>query len=740
MPAFALAALGVLAFEIATRVVSLPPSLFDAPPATTTLVDVRGRTLACLPSKTARAQHPIALTEMGDMLPRVIVALEDHRFYQHSGVDLRATAAAFFGNLRKRRIVFGGSTITQQLIKLASGRTGRSWRAKVYENLAAVHLERLWSKDRILQEYLNRSHYANRQFGPAAAAAAYFHKKPANLTPPEAIYLAGLPQAPTRFNPWRHPDAAAARYRRSLARLAMIGFPAPAQMAGGLELPRVAAFEPPRRLAPHFVDTIRKTPTQFRGGVVRTTLDLDLQHFAEKTLQVHLARLASRHVNEGAIVILDTRTGAVCAMVGSHDYAAPRSGQINGTTSHRSSGSTLKPFLYLRGIDQRQVTAATLLPDTPDAVRAEYIDYDPVNYDKRFWGPVRLREALANSLNVPAVVTLSRVGARNTFLALEDYGFNFARPFSEYGAGLILGNAEIRLLDLTAAFTVFAGEGLAVEPRLLAAAPVRHRFLAAPEAVAIVADILADNGARQKTFGPFSPLAFENHRIPCKSGTSSGFRDAWTVGVTRQHAVGVWMGNFDGRQMEEIAAASGPAPLWHDIVEHLLARGDSSVPPPAPNSRLIQRDVCSLTGFSPCTASPGAIQEWFLAGTEPSEDAARFFHTIGGVTRFVLPANYALWCASRQNYLRAGIAADARLRIVSPAPRATFLIDPHLPRAQQALQLVSSGDPADALNWTVDGESVVPSSGRYFWPLREGTHIVEAESSLGRATTEFTVE
>ena len=224
----------------------------------------------------------------------------------------------------------------------------------------------------------------------------------------------------------------------------------------------------------------------------------------------------------------------------------------------RSSGSTLKPFLYLRAIDERQVTAATILPDTPDAVRAEYIDYDPVNYDKRFWGPVRLREALANSLNVPAVVTLSRVGARKTFLTLEDYGFKFARPFSESGAGLILGNAEIRLLDLTAAFTVFAGDGLAVQPRLLASEPPRHRFLAAPEAVAIVADILADNGARQKTFGPFSPLAFENHRIPCKTGTSSGFRDAWTVGVTREHAVGVWMGNLDGRAMEEIAAASDP--------------------------------------------------------------------------------------------------------------------------------------------------------------------------------------
>ena len=263
---------------------------------------------------------------MGDLLAQVTIAsktiaLEDHRFYTHSGVDLHASSAAFLSNVRRGRLVSGGSTITQQLIKLASGRTGRSWRAKIYENLAAVRLERRWSKDRILQEYLNCSHYGNRLFGPAAAAQAYFHKKPANLTLPEVIYLAGLPQAPSRFNPWRHPEAAAARHRRSLARLAALSFLPPARLARGAEAPQVVAFEPPPRLAPHFVDAVRKTTARLRDGIVATTVDLDLQQFAEKTLAVHLARLATRQVNEAAIVILDTRTGAICAMVGSHDYA-----------------------------------------------------------------------------------------------------------------------------------------------------------------------------------------------------------------------------------------------------------------------------------------------------------------------------------------------------------------------------------------------------------------------------------
>ena len=501
--------LGISVFQIATYVVPLPSALFHPPEDTVSLVDCRGQALATLPSVEAREQRHLRLAEMGRWLPVITVALEDNRFYQHRGVDLRATASAILRNLRAGRIVSGASTITQQLIKIVSKRGRRSWRAKLYEELAAVRLERLWTKDKILEEYLNRSDYGNRRIGPAAAASAYFNKLPKNLTLPEAIYLAGLPQAPTRFNPWRHPEVATDKYHRSLDRLNALAFDTTIPVARMQMPPPLYSHQALLRAAPHFVDAVTTNHLKFSPGVVETTLNLDLQRYVEQLVRIHLANLAPRQVSQAAVIILDANDGAVCAMVGSRGYGAAGAGEINGTMIYRSCGSTLKPFLYLYAIESRVLTAASLLPDTPDAVRAEYIDYDPVNYDKRFWGPVRVREALANSLNVPAVVALSRVGARKMFLNLENCGLKFARSFSEYGAGLILGNAEIRLLDLAAAYTVFAGHGLAVEPRFLRTDPVRHRFIASTEAIAIVADILADNTAREKTFGAFSPLALK---------------------------------------------------------------------------------------------------------------------------------------------------------------------------------------------------------------------------------------
>jgi penicillin-binding protein 1C len=739
----ALAAGALCLLIAAQRMALLPPDLKRPAEGTLELVDCRGRLLASIASPQARAQSPLPLGKMGRWLPAVTVALEDRRFRSHCGVDPYATAAALWRNVCARRMVSGASTITQQVIKLAYGRSDRSWGAKLYENVAALRLERSWSKDRILEEYLNRNCYGNRLVGPAAAARAYFRKRAENLTLPEAIYLAGLPQAPSRFNPWRHPVAAAEKYRRSVQRLATAGFLKPEEATRfGRQCPAIIPNYAEGRRAPHFVDAVLKSGAAPARGRVATTLDLDLQKLVESKLAAHLERLAARHVTHGAVVVIDCRTGGVRAMVGSRSYAASGDGQINGTTIFRSCGSTLKPFLYLRAIADRVLTAATLLPDTQDAVRAEYIDYDPLDYDKRFLGPVRVREALASSLNVPAVVTLSRVGARKAFLALQDCGLRFARPFTEYGAGLILGNAEVRLLDLTAAYTLFSGDGVIAEPRLLASQPSRHRYVAPLEAVAIVGDILSDNEARRKTFGPFSPLAFENHRIPCKTGTSSGFRDACAVGVTAEHAVGVWVGNFDGRPMEEIAAVTGAAPLWHEIVEALLEQGDTSVPPPVESARLTRRAICQLTGLLPVANSPSLVNEWFLAGTEPREDASRYWQQPAGcdAPRLFLPREYTLWCHSAQNYLQAEVAQDAPLRIISPAQNATFLLDPDLPRSQQAIRLLATSSSDQSLTWTVDGQSVPSRNGAYFWPLAVGRHSVQVATITERAQASFTVE
>ena len=266
-------------------------------------------------------------------------------------------------------------------------------------------------------------------------------------------------------------------------------------------------------------------------------------------MRAHLQTLAGGDVSNAAMVVLDNSNGAVRAMVGSADY---KTCQVNGALTPRSSGSTLKPFIYLAAIDRRIITATTLLPDTQDAIREEYADYDPQNYDKRYLGPVRVREALACSLNVPAVVTLGKLGAREGFFDLQKWGFEFPRGIDTYGAGFILGNAEIRLLDLAGAYAGLArGVGTAARPVFL---PTDHpaRRSASPrrEATAIIQDILCDNNARERSFGLQSPLAL-GARVAAKTGTSSGFRDVWTVGFDKDRTVAVWAGNMDGRPMRD---------------------------------------------------------------------------------------------------------------------------------------------------------------------------------------------
>jgi penicillin-binding protein 1C len=707
----------------------LPSALEQSSTGTLTLLDCRGREMAELASAEARTQFPRSLGEMGAWLPRVTVALEDHRFYQHGPVDWRASAAAALHNLRSRRIVSGGSTITQQLVKIARGRTRRSWLAKADETIAAWKLERRWSKEKILADYLNRSSYGNRRLGPEAAARAYFGKSARDLTLPEAVYLAGLPQAPSRFNPWTHPGQAAQKYARSLARLEqlhVIGSETRQLLAHSPPQPR--RFDPPR-WAPHFTDAIAQQNASLHG-VVQTSLDLDLQALAEQFLRAHLAALNRCDISQGAIVILDNNTGAVRAMVGSSDY---RASQINGATLPRSCGSTLKPFVYLRALDRRLFTAASLLPDTSDAIRDEYADYDPQNYNHRYLGPVRLREALACSLNVPAVFALSQLGARQTFFELQKWGFNFPRQLDDYGAGFVLGNAEVRLVDLAGAYATLARRGLAMHAKLLATEHHPMSRIASPEASAIITDILCDNQAREKTFGASSPLTFLE-RVAVKTGTSSGFRDAWTVGFNRDHTVAVWTGNFDGRPMRDTFAVRAASPLWAAIMHELLRRGDRALEPLRESEQLVNREVCARTGMRPSRFTQATIAEWFLKDTEPKQDSACSFTADG---KLLLPREYASWCASSSNTLGAQVRTEAA--ITNPRPNAHYSIDPALPASQQMIELTAA--PEAEAQWFVNGAPVIPQKdGRFFWPLAPGEWKLRLIAPAGTAEEVIFVE
>jgi penicillin-binding protein 1C len=725
-----LAICGVVVFVVAVAIVwwlPIPAELQKPTAGTLTLLDCRGREIAELASPEARAQLPVTLEKMGPWLPRVTVALEDRRFYEHRGIDWHAIAAACTRNLRSGHLLSGASTITQQLVKLATGREQRSWNKKLYEAIIAWKLEHRWSKERILAEYLNRSSYGNRRIGPEAAARAYFEKPARDLTLSQAIFLSGLPQAPTRFNPWRHPEQANRKYGRSLARLVELGVITPDQQSLLASPPKIAHIEP-LRLAPHFVDAVIVRNPGLRGTLT-TTLDLDLQTTIERLVHSHLSALNRHDIRQAAVVVVDNATGAIRAMVGSENYAVS---QINGATLPRSCGSTLKPFVYLDAIDKRQLTAASLLPDTPDAIRDEYADYDPQNYNHHYLGPVRLREALGCSLNVPAVFALSQLGARPAFYLLQKWGFDFPQGLADYGAGFVLGNAETRLVDLAAAYAGLARGGTAMRVKFLAGEHRPVTRIASKEATAIVTDILCDNDARQKSFGPRSPLAFEQ-RIAAKTGTSSGFRDAWTVGFDKEHTVAVWAGNFDGRPMRDTFAVRAATPLWAAVIRELLRR-DHPVDPPGESERLVRREICKATGSLPSRFSQAKLNELFLAGTEPRQDSADYFASDG---KLLLPDAYARWCLSRDNTIGAHVRSD--FRITSPPPNARYEIDPILAPSQQMVELTAAE--ASEVEWFVNNERIFPQQdSRFFWQLAPGEWTLRAVSRFGSAEETVTVE
>lgn len=723
---------------IALFLIPLPATLrtpTQLTPLTSHYVDYHGALIAELPGDDARSHRPIPLSAMGPWVADFTIALEDQRFHHHPGIDPIATARALW----QRR--GGASTLTQQAIKVLTKAHRRTLGTKAKEALLALQWEAQSSKTEILQTYLNHVPYGNRLIGIEAAANAYFAKPAAALTMGEALYLVGIPRAPTRLNPWQHTAAAAHEFEKTCHRLIAAGV-----IDAAPPLPEVQR-NLPQNAAPHFIQQIaselaseaQKKHTQHRGRIP-TTLDLSLQQRTAQWVREHLDLLRRGDITQAAVVVIENESGAIRAMVGSRDFATS---EINGALLFRNAGSTLKPFVYAAGIDRRLFTAATLFPDTPDAARDAYRDYDPHNFVQAHLGPVRLREALGNSLNVPAIVAVRRLGARQAFDAVADWGITFDRPLEKAGAGFILGNVGVRLVDLTSAFAGLARGGVAGPARSLPDALFPLRRIISSETAQIITDILCDNTARLQSFGAHSALAFPV-RIAAKTGTSAHFCDTWTVGFTREHTVGVWIGNFNGRPMAHAASVVSAAPLWRRVIEALLTT-DHPVPP----SAMARTSVCALTGLLPAAHSPATVAELFLPGTAPTTDAKAWFAPDGTP---LLPTEYARWCASQDNHLGARLATTPdQLEIVFPRAEATFILDPHLPPAQQQIEFQAT--PADHLTWTLNGLPLKPpapdtanatkataATGRLLWPLQEGVWELEADNGTTRATRRFTVQ
>lgn len=730
----------------------LPPELAERRPTGLVIVDREDRVVRRLLDGDLRADPPATYAEFPQSLVKATLAAEDARFFSHNGIDFLGVARAVRDALLHRRFVSGASTITQQTVKLYSPPRRRDFRAKLVETFTARRLEMTADKETILADYLNRLPYGNQFTGARAAARGYFGKPLSDLSLAEATLLAGLPNKPTRLNPWKNLDGARRRQLWILARMREERFISEAEFAAALiEEPRLLGGPAQAFHAPHFTDLLLEREAEAvaaakaEGKPIRTTLDLGLQHFVESTVSAELSRLAhqAQEANDlqAAVVVIENATGAILALSGSRSYFGSAAGQINGAWRPRSAGSALKPFTYALALAGGH-DAATLLADTP----IEYITptgaYQPVNFDRRFQGPVSLRHALANSLNVPAVKLLDAIGGPERLHAClaEDLAFTSLAPTAtEYGLGLTLGNAEVRLLELTNGYAALARLGEWRPVRFLGssnplASESEESLVRVFEADAawLVADILSDERARAAAFGLHSPLNLP-FRAAVKTGTSTDFRDSWTVGYTPDHTVGVWVGRFNNRPLKQISGALGAAPIFHRVLAHLhrdLEPRWFETPAGA-----VRAKVDRLNGKRPPAdlALPESRlrEEWFLKGRLPSP-ASKSDYDDAGRTR--LPLAYASWWRGEGNPLKRvafleALAASAPapdFRIVSPLEGTVAFIDPDLPASGARFLLKIAGSGLEEIEWKSASLSVENENGESWLVLQPGEHEIEA--------------
>ncbi len=673
----------------------------------------------------------VPLTSIPVALREGTIAAEDASFYSNPGIDLGAMARSLFLDARLESPAFGGSTITQQLVRTillpANERYQRTLSRKLHEVALALQLSSRMSKNDVLALYLNNVYYGNLAYGAEAAAEAYFGKPVSILDLAQCALLAGIPRSPTLYNPLTSPEAARARRADVLRLMRKDGYitTGQQQLAGAEPLGLAIAGHGP--LAPHFVYYVVSLLEQQyghdaleQGGLqVTTSLDLNLQRQAEAAVQLHVQLLQKDHdVNDGALVAIDPHTGQILAMVGSADYADSRiDGAVNVALAPRQPGSAIKPFTYAaafsRPASSRSVlpmTPATLVNDVPSAFPTrEGIPFEPQNYDLQFHGLVTLRTALANSYNVPAVKVLNHVGLAAMLDVAHAAGITTMNDAHRYGLALTLGGGEVRLLDLTDAYASFAAAGVHHDPVailrvtnsrgtvLYAWQPDSGRRAVSPQVAYLITSILSDNTARTPEFGPDSPLLLDRPAA-AKTGTTTDFHDNWTVGYTPDLAAGVWVGNADNTPMRDVSGIAGAAPIWHDFMEsalvHVPAR-DFAVPP-----GIVHESICPGTGLPPDSKCQESQDEVFIAGTQPHR---------------------ALCCAPQQPVVT----------LNAPPTGSQYQLSPSIPHVYQAVPVdaQSVAVKPGSLEILVDGRVVTVlsgSGGEWMWPMKTGTHRIQA--------------
>ncbi|TAK85309.1 MAG: penicillin-binding protein 1C [Aquabacterium sp.] len=671
----------------------------------TMLLDRQGQPLQAIRTdKTALRGDWATLPQVSPALRTALLLSEDKRFYEHTGVDWQAVGAAAWGNLWNSR-TRGASTVTMQLAGLLDqdlampqgGQQSRSVVAKIGQASTAWRLEHNWRKDQILEAYLNLVGFRGEVVGISALSARLFHKYPSGLDAEEAAIAAALIRSPNAPAARVADRACSVLQEQNLKPDCKTLATYTAQVLASKRNERLNADD---QLAPHLGQRLLAAwpPTTPHPASITTTLDARLQRFARDTLRQHLRELRDRHVEDGAVIVLDNATGEVLAWVGSSGELS-QAADVDGVMAPRQAGSTLKPFLYEIAIEQRWLTAASILDDSPVGLSTSSGLYIPQNYDHAFKGPVSLRTALGSSLNVPAVRTLVMVTPERFAQRLTALGLPLKHNGDFYGYSLALGSAEVTLASLSNAYRALANGGVYAPwraqtvdqnaaPRTTAATSPSAALMN-PAATYIVADILSDREARVPTFGLSNALA-ARYWAAVKTGTSKDMRDNWCVGFSKRFTVGVWVGNANGDPMWDVSGTTGAAPVWRAVMDELHKRHPDQLAhvPSAPPAGLLQQAVRFERQLEPPRS------EWFMAGTEQSD----------------------IHLASQMG--------ASRSMILAPADRTIFALDPDIPiRAQKiSFSLVSGVSPK--WSWRLDGKRLGPAT-HMQWAMWPGPHVLE---------------
>ncbi|TAG48609.1 MAG: penicillin-binding protein 1C [Betaproteobacteria bacterium] len=733
--------------------------------------------------KTVRRSAWVSLDEVSPALIDAVLASEDKRFFDHGGVDLRAAASAAISNFAAGKAQRGASSISMQVAatfdkSLARGSDGRSVTQKFDQAQAAWELERAWSKQQILETYLNTIFFRGELQGIGAASEQLFGKSAHGLNAIESAVLAALIRAPQAqralverracellqgqsrgedcpriayaIDKWG--SAAALRGEHDNLAPHVAKYLSAASGGASPFVVSLSNHNGAHQASVHGSTSSPRTESNTPSPIATTTLDRDLQIAARDAINKHLQALAGRNAQDAAVVVIDNATGEVLAYVGSSGRLS-QAGEVDAARAPRQAGSTLKPFIYALGFEKNLLTPATLLDDSPFSVDVGGGAYTPQNYANEYIGPVSVRTALASSLNVPAIRALTIVGVAPTHATLKRAGLTtLVNDPDHYGFSLALGSADVTLTELTNAYRAIANGGVASPIRFSPLPPggrVREREpapqsnlnkphspspltppprgegdtrLFSESSAWLITHILADRGARYVTFGFDNPLAL-SHWAAVKTGTSKDMRDNWTIGFNTRVTVGVWVGNASGTPMHNVTGVSGAGPIWSDVME-AAARKYGTGRPAAMPANVVKRHI----EFASPSPRGGGVRGEGACDAASIDCATKSLPPRGREQRVALSE---LIEPSRDEYFIRGTepqslliaarqASSSGARIVSPTDGTIIAIDPDIPDAHQRITL-KSGDTQHANCWEVSGESLGCSETPIAWPLRSAT-------------------